>query len=60
MFFVVGHLFCVVLRIRKYVFRIRILGSVILNYGSGSQKAINFGSGFYLVIFVATSTRGTD
>ncbi len=37
-------LFWSVLWIRKYFFRIRIHGSVFLNYGSGSRMQINYGS----------------
>jgi hypothetical protein len=39
-----------VLWIRKYFLRIR--GSVILICGSGYWRLINYGSGFYLDIFV--------
>jgi hypothetical protein len=34
-----------VLWIRKYFFRIRILGSIILNYKSGSERPIKYKSG---------------
>jgi hypothetical protein len=43
-------------RVRKYFFRIWFRGAVILNYGSGSSRQMNYGttpgSGSYLDIFV--------
>jgi hypothetical protein len=41
-----------VLWIRRYFFRIRIRGAVILTYGSGAKRPVSYGSGSYLNIFV--------
>jgi hypothetical protein len=44
-----------VLRIRKYFFQIRILGAIILTYGSGSRRPINYGS--FLDIFLPNEKK---
>ncbi len=54
---VVSRVMRAVLGIRKYFFRIR--GSVILIYGSGSWRPVNYGSGSYLDIFVGLWNCGS-
>jgi hypothetical protein len=46
-----------VLRFRKYFSRIRVRVSLILKYGYGHRRPINYGSGSYRDILVATAKK---